>query len=310
MKNIKILLLSLSLIAGLFSCENKSDELTGNANEGGLLDVKSELVAYVIGNGNTFQYEANLGVFQGAETTTSIDVFKKFTNKAGVTSNEIFYKNIIVPSGSQNANITISSTYPELINGLSIGGAPLPTSDIGLKIGEFWSFRYVAKTASGKSQASAKSTKIAIGTRFAGKYKVLPSSAYWRIGVPTTVAGWIGGTRIIESVDATTYKFIDFAGGFGPANTGNNNTHYFTIDGSDVVRTPVIYNGTAQILGTFPTINCQETPSSMTNACSFAGLQNTVVRKLDGKDLIYRSYGYLNPTGPREIYEVLEKIVE
>jgi len=297
---------------GLVSCTDEdNDTLTGSENVGGLIDVNSPLVAYVVGNGNTFEYPASFDVFQGAVQTTQVEVYKVFTNVAGVSSNEVLFKTIDVPAAPQVQTINFAATYNELIAGLTIGGNPLPASDSSLNIGDYWTLKYVAKTSSGASHANVGTTKISVGTRFAGTYKVI-SGSYWRIGVPNTsvLATWIGSLRTIESVNATTYKFLNYAGPFGAV----TNTHYFTIDGSDVVRTPVMYNGAAQLLNGYGVINCEETPSLITNACSVAGPQNTVVRdNVAGKDLIYRTYGYNTTSGavgPREIYEVLEKVVD
>ena len=42
-----------------------------------------------------------------------------------------------------------------------------------------------------------------------------------------------------------------------------------------------------------------------------SGIQNKAVRDdVLGKDRLYMSYGYIAATGPREFYEVLEKVVD
>ena len=138
---------------------------------------------------------------------------------------------------------------------------------------------------------------------FEGAYKVIQGE-YWRINSLSTSIVWTGQTRTIESVNSTTYKILDFAGPF------IGNTHYFNIDASNNVKTPTLYNGIAQLLNGYPLSNCDETPSLIMNACGFSGIQNIVVRdNVNGIDKIYRTYGYNTPTGPREFYEVLERIV-
>jgi len=319
MKNIKkIALLFLLASSTLFvSCEADSDALTGGAELGGLLSVKKAAITYVVGDGQDKNYDNQISIYQGNEKVQKIDVYKTFTTTktvngevVEVTSNSMLLKTITPPVVAQTEVVSYGTTYNELAVGLTVDGAPVSTADSNLKIGDYFTLKYISTLNNGKVHENYSSTKISVGTRLAGTYKVI-QTAYWRIGVPTTVAGWLGGTRIIESVDATTYRFLEFAGAFGPLNTGNDNTHYFTVDSNGVVRTPVTYNGVAQILGTFPVINCEETPGNMTNACAFAGPQNIVVKDdVNGKDKIYRTYGYLNPTGPREIYEVLEKVVD
>uniref|UniRef100_UPI0030CA20B7 hypothetical protein n=1 Tax=uncultured Flavobacterium sp. TaxID=165435 RepID=UPI0030CA20B7 len=80
----------------------------------------------------------------------------------------------------------------------------------------------------------------------------------------------------------------------------------------DHVQVPVLYNGTAQLINGYGATNCDETPGSLPNACSWATPNNTIVRdNVDGKDKIYMTYGYFTTgSGPREFYEVLEKIVD
>ncbi|MBL7887520.1 MAG: hypothetical protein JNJ52_12285 [Flavobacterium sp.] len=307
MKKFNLFFLSLAVLFSLFSCEKENDELTGDAEVGGLVDVRSSLVAYVVGNGNTFNYNVSLNVFQGAVKTTQIAVYKSFTNVAGDTSNEAFIKTITIPESPQSQDINVTVNYNELISGLTLNGSPLPSSDAGLNIGDFWTLKFVSTTSEGKVHANAATTKVSVGTRFAGTYKVVQGE-YWRIGVYRPDITWLGQIRVVESVNATTYRFLDFAGPF----EASTNTHYFTIDSNDVVRTPGSYNGSVQLLNGFGVINCEDNPLDMVNACGWSGLQNTVTRDdVEGKDRIYRSYGYYTTgSGPREFYEVLEKVVE
>ncbi len=306
MKNIKLYSLALLVLFGLFSCEEDSDVLTGDAKTGGLLNNIPGLLAYVVGNGNDFEYNGSFTVYQGDVKTTQVSIYKSFENASGV-SNEVLLKTIDIPTSPQNQVVNFTVTYNELIAGLTLNGAPLPSSDSLLEIGDAWILKYVSKTSNGDMNSNRSTTKVSVGTRFAGTYKVIQGE-YWRIGVYRPDVAWVGQTRVIESVNSTTYRFLGFAGPFAAA----TNTHYFTIDGSDVVRTPLLYNGTAQLLNGFGVINCENTPTDIVNACGFVGLQNTVVRDdVTGKDRIYRTYGYYTTgSGPREIYEVLEKIVE
>ena len=307
MKKFKIYFIALIAFAGLYSCEEDSDALTGNKATGGLVDVNSKLVGYVVGNGNDFRYSATFSLLQGDDITKTIDVYKVFTNISNNTSNEILLKTLEVPTTLGKQTVTFDFTFNELISGLNVNGAPISANDALLNIGDAWTLKYVSKTTKGFSHINSATTKVAVGTRFAGKYKVI-ASTYWRINVDT--GNWNDEERIIESVNATTYRYVGYAGLF--ANV--TNTHYFTIDAADIVRTPIVYNGTPQLLNGFGVINCEDTPSDMTNACSVPGPQNVVVRDdINGKDRIYRSYGYLTTSGAvgsREFYEVLEKVVE
>jgi hypothetical protein len=306
MKKFKLYSLALLVLAGLFSCEEDSDTLTGGAATGGLLTVNSGLVGYVVGNGNDFKYPVKVTGFQGEVTTTKIEVYKSFTNVAGKTSNEILYKTIDVAETPKNQVINFDVTYNELRAGLTIDGAALPTDDSMLVIGDAWSLRYVTTTSNGDVHSNSAKTKVAVGTRFAGTYRVIDSN-YWRLTVSN--GGWNGDIRVIESVDATTYRFVGYAGGFA----GAANTHYFTINSAGVVTTPQTYKGAVQLLNGWPLINCSSNPTDMTRSCGYAGPQNTVTKDdVTNKDRIYRTYGYYTgagAVGPREFYEALERVV-
>lgn len=306
MKKFKLYSLALLVLAGLFSCEKDSDALTGGAETGGLLTVNSGLVGYVVGNGNDFKYPAKVTVFQGDVLTTKIEIYKSFTTVAGVKSNEVLFRTIDIPATPQNQIIDFNVTYNELKAGLTVAGQPLPTADNLLQIGDAWTLRYVTTTSEGAVHNNSKTTKVAVGTRFAGTYRVIDSN-YWRLGVSN--GGWNGDLRVIESVDATTYRFVDYAGPFQAA----TNTHYFTIDAAGVVNTPQTYKGTVQLLNGWPLINCASNPIDMKLSCGYAGPQNTVTKDdVTNKDRIYRTYGYYTgsgATGPREFYEALERVV-
>jgi hypothetical protein len=292
---------------GVVSCDDRNqDLLTGNKNEGGLLTVKNILVPYVVGNGNDFEYKASISAFQGDVKVQTVDIYKTFTNVAGLSSNTALLKTVTFPVAAQVENLDFTATYNELIANLVIDGVALSSDDSNLNIGDYWTLKYVSRTSSGASAENLKTTKVAVGTRFAGQYNVVQCE-YWRIGVirPDVTGPFLGTVVTIESVNATTYRKLEWCGPF------SGNEFYFTIDSGDNVLVPTLYNGEAQLLNDLPAVNCSETPADMTNACNFAGIQNKAVRDdVDGKDRIYMSYGYLAATGPREFYEVLEKVVQ
>ncbi len=174
-------------------------------------------------------------------------------------------------------------SYKELIDGLSIDGSPLPQDDSKLNIGDFWELTYVGQKENGErvNQIKSVSTKFSVGTRFAGTYKVTKCE-YWRIGVikPDLTDPFLGTEITIESVNATTYKKLGYAGPF----TGNS--FFFTIDSNGVIEVPVTYDGKPQLLNDLPTINCSS--PQMSNACGFAGIQNKAVKDdVTKKDKLY-----------------------
>ncbi|MFY8008214.1 MAG: hypothetical protein ACOVNW_00895 [Flavobacterium sp.] len=291
---------------GVVSCEKDNDVLTGNKNEGGLLDVKNNLVAYVVGNGNDFQYSASLGAFQGDVTVQSVDIYKQFTGVDGSTSNRVFLKNIAFPNAAQLETVNFNFTYTELSEGILVNGQPLPTNDAELEIGDSWTLTYVSKTSSGNEALNNKTTKVSVGTRFAGNYRCVEAE-YYRLGVLTyTAADWPASTTI-ESVNSTTYRVVEYFGVF------SGNEYYFTIDENDVIGYPDnTPDGTPQSGNGQPFITCLSNPADMTPV--HCGTSNYVIRDdVEGKDRLVMSFGYNTTSGavgPRVFYQVLEKIVE
>ncbi len=312
MKKIKLLSIAFLFVAGFVACEEDSDSLTGSENTGGIVKVDTELVGYVVGNGLATPYSAGFTVDQAPVSTSKVDIYKSFTDTKGTiatgddeVSNEILLTSVTIPANS-HASYSFDFTYTELIAGLTVGGNPLPASDGALNVGDSWTLRYAANTSSGEVHFNSGVTKVSVGTRFAGNYKVIEAE-YYRIGVPRPdVAGpYIGTTVVIESVDATTYKVNNWFGPFP------NNEWYFTIDANDVIDYPATRpDGSPQVANGIVMITCNTYPGEMTNV--HCGSSNFVTRDdVTGKDKLTMSVGYLNaPGASREVYQVLEKIVD
>ncbi len=312
MKNIKILLLLILGLSLTTSCiDDDNDELTGGAITGGLLTLNNTAIGYVVGNDAT--YTATGTVYQGSVQTEMIEVYKSFTNSnTGSRSNEILLRTINVAETSVGANGTFSIdfTYEDLISGLTIDGSPLPASDSALSIGDFWTLRYESTLSSGNVVSNAGVTKVSVGTRFAGLYQTV-EAAYYRIGVLTYTGADFQNfvpVQVIESVDATTYRVVEYFGVFA------GNTWYFEIDENDNITYPeTTPEGDAQTGNGQPFITCQSHPNEMTNVPCGAGTNMVIRDDVNGKDQLIMSYGYLtgNTSGnAREFYQVLEKIVD
>lgn len=307
-------ILSLLVIAFTISCDSDPDNITTIDRTGGILQLDKELIGYVVGDNGT--YTASGKAYQGAVKTTHVDIYKTFTNSVtGESSNEALLSSIDITSTTTGTNSTYSSSfnYADLISGLTIGGAAISANDGDLNIGDYWTLRYASTTSEGYVNTNYKTTKVAVGTRFAGVYKVIASD-YWRIGVQSGAANWVGEERVIESVDATTYRHI----GVGPfdvdtvvAGFGYDATEahlFFSITALDEVNYEGVGNTT---LLTQPYMSCVTDPAEFNNVPCDATSNYVVRDNVDGKDLIYMTYGYLTPgSGPREFYEVLEKIVD
>ena len=301
MKNIKYLILSLFTVISLGACvENDNDELTGGATTGGLLSVNNQLISYVVGSGAT--YVATGSVFQGREQTTSIDIYKSFTNNTtGAVSNEVLLKTITIGDTTMGATFgfDLTFTYEELITDLTIDGAPLPANDGNLNIGDYWSLRYASNTSEGDLNFNAKTTKVAVGTRYAGVYTVEESS-YYRLGVDG--GNWNGTDRIIESVNATIYRHKGV--GFW-----DDNEFYFTVDNATGVITimDVDLDGNGVNLNGQPIMTCESNNGFTVLACG-ASSSMAVPDDVDGADELIMTVGYLTAgSGPREFFQRMVK---
>lgn len=314
MRKINFIAIIFAAILFFPSCEN---DLDGNesivpASEGGLLTISNAPISYVVGNEATYTITGS--VLQGGIKATKIEVYKSFTSTAGsegdVVSNEVLFTTL-EPTQEEGQTISFSYSfdYADLISGLTVGGASLPASDSELTIGDNWNFRYEVTTTAGDVVQGAVKSKVSVATRFAGSYRTL-DAVYYRIGVVTyTTANWPAET-VIESVDATTYRVVEYFG----AEPFSGNEWYFQIDENDVITYPEkTPSGDDQLGNDLPFITCDRNPNDMTNVPCGAGESNYVERDDEnGADKLYMSFGYYNAgdSGSREFYHVLEKIVD
>ncbi len=307
----KLAFLFLSFSAMFVACSDDNfDTLTGNENTGGLVSVDKTNIGYVVGNGDTFQYTANLSAFQGREKVQTVDVYKQFTNIDGDVSNKVLLTTITFPNAQQTETVGLAFTYPQLISGLTINGASISSDDTTLNIGDYWTLTYVSTSSDGDVTENATTTKVAVGTRFAGNYKCV-DGAYYRIGVLTYEEALWPPVTVIESVNSTTYRVKKYFGPFTNTSTATGGDYYFSIDSSDNITYPLTTpTGVSQSGNGQPFISCQTHPGELNNVqCSSS---NYVVRDdVTGKDRLYMSFGYLNgPGASREFYQVMEKIVD
>ena len=325
MKKIKIIVLLSLFTLGFASCEKDSDSLTGNENTGGLIKINNGLVGYVVGNGQDTEYPISVSVFQSIEKVETVNIYKTFytvqqeviagepqVDKDGepimveVKSNEVLFKTLTFPMAAQNEEATFTSTFNELRAGLTVGyytPAAIPTLDSEMNIGDYWGLRYETITASGKvNQTSLKSnsSKVAVGTRFAGTYKAI-ASAYYRIGVLST-SPWPKET-VIESVDATTYRVKTYFGLF------EDNEWYFQVDALDNITYPAFGpDGSPNLGNGLPVITCGP-ESDWTDYGNCGQSTNTIIRDdVNGKDILVMTFGYLGGGGLRVFYQELQKI--
>ncbi len=308
MKNIKYLTLILSVAFVLQSCNQDLEENEAIFVEsvGGLLSINTTTIAYVVGNDAT--YTSSGSVYQGRVTVPSIDVMVSFTSSAtGAVSNQALLTTL-TPAQEQNktAPFEFSFKYEDLIAGLTIDGVPLSTNDGDLNIGDSFRLTYLPSTSTGGTVQNSAFSNVSVGTRFAGTYIPL-DGAYYRIGVFSgELADW-PDEIVIESVDATTYRVVEYFGFF------DGNEWFFQIDENDVITyPPETPAGDGQTGNGQPLITCQTNPGDMTNVPCDPSLTNYVQRDdITGADILYMTMGYFTGgSGSREFYQVLQKDVD
>lgn len=317
MKKYNFLLL-VSVFFMFFSCQKEEFEnpLTGEAKTGGLATINSALVPYIVGNGNTFAYKAGFTVYQARVQTTSVDIYKSFTRSTdGKTSNEILFKTIplsAVPGSNEVKSFNF--TYDELIAGLQINAVNLPATDTNLNIGDYWTFKYVAKTSEGNVHTNVGTTKVAVGTRLAGSYRCV-AGLYMRNNTQfAATANWPAET-IIESVNTTTYRVVKRFGHFDHTVTAtDDNTWYFNVV-NNVISYPALEpdGSTANTGNDFPVITCgAPAPAVFLPQFNCSDTNKVILDNVNGKDQLIMTFGYYNPggavPGTRQVYQVLEKI--
>ena len=305
MKTFKYIGLFLVALTLTFSCtEEDVDEVLAIDHTGGLLDVVSSSLSYVVGNDATYPVE--LIAFNGSNPINKIEVYNTYATSTGESSNTALLKTIdVTPSGNKQV-INFSVTFEDLIQGIVFDGAPLSSDDSGLSIGDGFTLTYIAYTASGDVSASDGKTKLTVSTRYAGLYKVV-SGTYWRIGVLRDDVAYPEFVQI-ESVDAITYRMLLWYGAF------DGDDWLFEVQPDLTITYPLV-DGAPQEPTGYPQITCELDLAAFTNAdCSTS---NYVEQdNVDGKDRMYMVYGYFFPDGGgasegyREFEAIYEKVVE
>jgi hypothetical protein len=261
------------------------------------LQVTTGVVSFQAG---TPSYNMRFNVLNGTKALSKVDIYHFYTDNAtGKVSNEVLYKSF--PVSGALTKIDDEFTYDELKAGLMIDGAGLPEDQTALAIGSGWRMRFEGTVTDGSVIPMSGSIFVGVLSRFAGLYKVI-ESGYWRIGVDN--GGWNGGERFIGSVDETTYSYNDFWGNFG---WGGNAFHFRLDETDNSITVPILVNGA--LFSGNRAINCTDDAAIFVNA-PCAGSNVLIPDDANGKHVIKLTYGYFTDgSGPREFYEVLEKIV-
>lgn len=315
MKTFKIFAIIIAAISlTFFSCELDRadyDETSADASTGGLMDITTRLIPYVVGNQGP--YEVNFFNPPASVTTTKLDIYKQFIRKSdGALSNIALLKSVDVTEGVNS----FTFEYGDLVDGLSVDGEPLPTSDSGMKIADAFVLSYVSHTSEGNAHNLVPVTNIAVGTRLAGSYDIAQGWYIHPSTAPDLAGDYTGAyVRIIESesqeADYAVYKSTTM--GWGPAGGWEDpecNFFYFyvdnepNVDGFYNVTIPKEFNGAMQTLWCSDELaNCIDNPSNLPDV----SCNNYVELKEDGHDVIHISYGYIRDSGTRQFDEILVK---
>ncbi|MEA3443507.1 MAG: hypothetical protein U9R19_02140 [Bacteroidota bacterium] len=308
-------------ILGLFltQCEKEYDDMvTENAKVGGLVDVSGTAFNYVVGDGATYTFDLYLNQNPDA-VIKKVNIYKSFFSVATPWGNpddtthttpdsipamwakeEVLQESFDITDNSSHWISFTGLDYAGLIANLEVNGAALPASDGELKIGDYFNFIVESELDNGDVVKQAYNVKMTVSTRFAGTYKFI-EGVYYRLGVLSSAGDYWFDTYQIESIDAKTYKMIGMCAWM-------DNVLYFQIDDDGVITYPEEWDGAAQILNDQPLITCESNSADMVNVN--CGNTNFVIKDDEnGKDRLIMSFGYYTSgSGPREFYQVLEKI--
>ena len=306
MKSInKIYFLLASVILMMGACIDPVD-VTPTSSEGGLLEIETPGVYYVVGEDKPYTVEFK--VFQGAVKTTQVKVFKSFhtVDTAGnaLVSNEVLFKTIDI-SETVTHFVSFDVTFAELRDGLQIDGADLPATDAEFQIGDYWDLRFVSVTSDGEEHQNYAGAIVSVSTRFAGSY-LASETVYLHPTAGSFYGEWDGMVKSVLSVDAITYKLQYIAYSYGGWDV-EENTLYFQVNGDLSVTVLKEYDGNEILLwGTDPVATCDagELPG-----IDCANTNFVVKDDVNGADEIHIAYGYIRDTGTRQFSEVLTKIV-
>ena len=302
MKLINKFLYVFVLLPILVGCKLKPDDLlTKNATTGGLAIINNPSLNYVVGSGSEYNLVINELKQESANLVKEVRFYKSFYSVSDTAwSGEILGGTVAPVAVGNFTSATLKQTFEDLRSGITLNGKDLPTSDSEFNIGDNWNFRIII-VLNDNSEIQSGAIKVTISTRYAGSYEIVESTYLHPINGNT--GDFNDVIRVIESIDAITYKMTDI----GPWES-EDNFFYFTVNDGNIT-VPKEYNGSTQLLwGTDDIAICDagETPGIET---LYGGCGNKVTNDDEkGKDEIKISYGYIRDTGTRQFFERMIKI--
>lgn len=167
----KLILMIFAITGFIFSSCNKSEDLmTSDVKTGGLISPLSS-IPYKLGN--TPQVDIPIKIPKGPGIK-SIKVFNKYYSKTDTAfSNEVLMKTISINNKNESAlvNQILAVTYAELRTGLKVKGVDLPTDELLLGIGNYFTLKYICVMSDGSEVINNATTKISVANIYAGTYQ-------------------------------------------------------------------------------------------------------------------------------------------
>ncbi|MDZ7606088.1 MAG: hypothetical protein U5K79_10995 [Cyclobacteriaceae bacterium] len=267
------------------------------------LQILTPVVSFQAG---TPSYVVNFNTINGLKQLTKVDSYKVYTDaKTGSSSEPVLFTSYTIDDPLKVV-IQDEFTYDDLKAGITVDGASLPDNQAELAVGSGWVLSYKGTTVNGDEVSLAGVVNVAVLSRFAGIYRVVDME-YWRIGVdrPDVYASQIGTTRFIGSVDENTFKYNDYWGPFAWTGGSFNFDIDFT---TNSITVPIICCGLFS--GTYAT-SCATYPEQLTNVPCGDTSNKLIPDDATGKHRMILTYGYFSEgSGPREFWEILEKVVD
>lgn len=329
----KLLYISfLALVAVFFiQCDSVDDLMTENALEGGLVEMSTTAINYVIGAGGTYTFDLFIHQ-EGASKINTVNIYKSCfyaaaipwynpsdTTHATADSVAAKYTDEILEHTISIANTTTSHSigtldwgWEELREGLTQeDGNELPADEGSMEIGNYFQFVIEVELSDGRIVKQRTPIKMAVSTRYAGTYVSLGGAYYHPDYWPNAYTSplWLNQEMIISSVDAITYKWEDWGIHSGANFLGN--TLYFQVDPvTNKITYPEEWNGVAQTLNDYPLITPIRNELDMSYTIPLAGpnINTAIPDDVEGKDLLNMVHGYMGTSGPREFYQLLQKV--
>lgn len=305
--NSKLLMLLCLLSVGMFSCVQNADDNLAVYSEADVMRndplqqilVNTPVISFVAGEpGYDIEF---LAIIPNNPGITDVKATAVFFDAGSQQSSESFDLGSYSINTSENTTLIQDNlTYEDLSDGVTVGGQPLPDSQVEVPVGSTWTVTLTATDASGEAVFTGPGIIIGVLSPFAGLYEIIESS-YYRINVDGGT--WNGEERFIGSIDANTFSKPDWFGPFG--GTGRME---FVLNDDNTITWPDTPDQLIAAGNDF--LSCQEDAGQFVDVpCEGS---NVLEPAADGRHILKFTYGYFTASGDenegsRQFYEVLRK---